>query len=246
MTPAGGGGATLGTVWPLGGIAWVAGHGNPGGTAWLPSSNTFLTTWWDGASTIVVRAVGTGGPTGTATALTATDAQEMPEIACGPTACLVVGRTWDQLIWGRWLDLAGAATSARFTMEQGAGTRDMARVADSATAGTFTVAWTRSGIPQTTTLAAGSTTVGTIQPVVAGRVGTQLDLAFNSGLNRFGVAAQGNASDIWAQGLDSAGTPLTDAAAAVSEAATTDGRPVIVPTRRRASSSSSIGPPSRP
>ena len=227
MTPAGGG-ATLGTVWTLGGIAWVAGHGNPGGTAWLPNSNTFLTTWWDGASSIVLRTVGTGGPTGTAAALTATDAQELPEIACGQTACLVVGRTWDQLIWGRWVIPSGLTYGARFTIEQGAGTRDMARVAVSATTGTFTVAWTRNGIPQTTTLAAGSTTVGTIQPVVAGRAGSQLDLAFNVGLNAFGLAAQGNASDIWAQGLDSVGTPLTSAAAAVSEAATTDGRPVIV------------------
>ena len=229
VTPAGGGGATLGTVWVLGGAAWVAGHGNPGGTAWVPSSNTFLATWWDGASTILVRTVGTSGPTGTATALTATDAQELPEIACGPTACLVVGRTWDQLIWGRWLNLSGTATSARFTIEQGTSTaRDWVRVAYSETAGAFTVAWTRGGIPQTTTLASGATSAGTIQPIVASRVGTQLDLAFNSGLNVFGVAAQGNASDIWAQGLDSAGTPLTGAVAAVSEAATTDGRPVIV------------------
>jgi hypothetical protein len=227
VTPTGGG-ATLGTVWALGGIAWVAGHGNPGGTEWVPSSNTFLTTWWDGGSTILVRTVGAGGPTGTVTALTASDAQELPEIACGPTACLVVGRTWDQLIWGRWLNLAGAATSTRFTIEQGAGTRDMARVAYSETMGTFTVAWTRGGIPQTTTLASGATSVGTIQPLVASRVGTQLDLAFNSALNVFGVAAQGNASDIWAQGLDSAGMPLTDPVAAISEAATTDGRPVIV------------------
>ena len=228
VTPAGGS-ATLGTVWSLGAMSWVAGHGNPGGTAWVPSSNTFLTTWWDGASTILVRAVGASGPTGTATTLTASDVQEMPEIACGPTACLVVGRTWDQLIWGRWLNLSGTATSARFTIEQGASTaRDWVRVAYSETAGAFTVAWTRGGIPQTTTLAPGATSAGTIQPVVAGRVGTQLDLAFNSALNVFGVAAQGNASDVWAQGLDSAGTPLAGAVAAVSEAATTDGRPVIV------------------
>jgi hypothetical protein len=221
--------ATLGTVWSLGSMHWVAGHGNPGGTAWLPDSDTFLTTWWDGARTILVRAVGPGGPTGTATALTATDIQEMPDIACGPAACLVVGRTWDHLVWGRWLNLAGAATSARFTLEQGTRVRDWARVAYSETAATFTVAWTRAGIPQTTMLPAGATTVGMIQPVVAGRVGAQLDLAFNSGLDRFGVAAQGNAADIWVQGLDSAGTPWTDPAAAASEVATTDGRPVIVP-----------------
>ena len=59
--------ATLGTDWALGAMHWVAGHGNPGGTAWVPSSNTFLTTWWDGSRTILVRAVGPGGPTGTAT-----------------------------------------------------------------------------------------------------------------------------------------------------------------------------------
>jgi hypothetical protein len=227
VTP-GGGGATLGPVWVLGAISWVAGHGNPGGTAWVPSSNTFLTTWWDGASTILVRTVGASGPAGTATTLAASDAQELPEIACGPTACLVAGRTWDQLIWGRWLNLAGAATSARFTIEQGAGTRDWARVAYSDTAGTFTLAWTRDGIPQTATLSAGATAIGAIQPIVAGRVGTQLDVAFNNGLNVFGMAAQGNASDIWAQGLESAGMPLTDPVATVSEAATTDGRPVIV------------------
>ena len=113
-------------------------------------------------------------------------------------------------------------------MSRARATRDWARVAYSESAGTFTLAWTRDGIPQTTTLAAGATAVGTIQPIVASRVGTQLDLAFNSALNVFGVAAQGNASDIWAQGVDSVGTPLTGAVATVSEVATTDGRPVIV------------------
>ena len=119
------------------------------------------------------------------------------------------------------------------------------RVAYSETAGAFTVAWARGGIPQTTTLAPGATSAGTIQPIVASRVGTQLDLAFNSALNVFGVAAQGNASDVWAQGLDSAGTPLAGAVAAVSEAATTDGRPVMVANPAAASSSSSTGPRSR-
>ena len=172
--------------------------------------------------------MGASGPTGTATALAATDAQELPEIACGPTACLVVGRTWDQAIWGRWLNLSGAPTSARFTFSSEAGTPGLARVAYSETAGTFTVAWTRDGIPQTTRLAAGATTIGPIRPVVAGRAGTQVDLAFNSGLNAFALASQGSASDIWAQSLDSLGTPQTATAAAISEVATTDGRPIIV------------------
>ena len=228
VTPGTGGTATLGTAATLGPVVWMAEHGNRGGSAWIASSNTFLTTWWDGGANILVRAVGPSGPTGAATALTAADTQELPEIACGPAACLVVGRTWDQVIWGRWLSVSGAATSARFTIEQGSATREWARVAYSESAGTFTVAWARAGIPQTTTFPAGATTVGTIQPVVTGKVGSQLDLAFNSGLNVFGVAAQGNASDIWAQGLDSVGTPMTSAVAAVSEVATTDGRPVIV------------------
>ena len=228
VTASGGGAATVGTVWALGTIAWIAGHGNPGGTAWVASTNSYLATWWDGGTTIRVRAVGASGPTGTATALAASDVQEMPEIACGPTACLVVGRTWDQAVWGRWLNLSGVATSARFSVSSEAGTPGLTRVAYSETAGTFTVAWTRGGIPQTTTLAAGATTTGTVRPVVAGRLGTQLDLAFNSGLNAFALAAQGNASDIWTQSLDSLGAPVTATAAAISEVATTDGRPVIV------------------
>ncbi len=194
----------------------------------MASTNSYLATWWDGGTTIRVRAVGANGPTGTATALAAADVQEMPEIACGPTACLVVGRTWDQAIWGRWLNLSGAATSARFAISNEAGTPGLVRVAYSDTAGTFTVAWTRGGIPQTTTLAAGATAIGTVRPVVAGRIGTQLDLAFNSGLNAFALASQGNASNIWTQSLDSLGAPLTATAAAISEVATTDGRPVIV------------------
>ena len=228
VTPGTGGTATLGTAGTLGPVVWVAEHGNRGGSAWIASSNTFLTTWWDGGANILVRGVGPSGPTGTATALTAADTQELPEIACGPSACLVVGRTWDQVIWGRWISVSGAATSARFTIEQGSATREWARVAYSESAGTFTVAWVRAGIPQTTTLAAGATTVGAIQPVVAGQVGSQLDLAYNSELNVFAVAAQGNASTIWAQGADATGTPMTSAVLTVSEVATTDGRPVIV------------------
>ena len=228
VTATGGGAAAVGPVWALGPIEWIAGHGNPGGTAWVASTGSYLATWWDGSSTIRVRAVGASGPTGTATVLAAADVQEMPEIACGPTACLVVGRTWDLAIWGRWLNLSGGATSARFAISHEAGTPGLARVAYSESAGTFTVAWTRGGVPQTTTLAAGATAIGTVRPVVTGRFGTQLDLAFNSGLNAFALAAQGSASNIWAQSLDSLGAPLTATAAAVSEVATTDGRPVIV------------------
>jgi len=208
-------------------VVWVAGHGNRGGSAWVASSNTFLTTWWDGGANILVRGVGPSGPTGAATLLPASDTQELPEIACGPAACLVVGRTWNQAIWGRWVDLAGANPSARFTIEQGAGAREMAYVAYSETAGTFTVVWARDGIPQTTTLAAGATTGTPAQPVVAGLVGTQVGWAYNSGLSLFALAAQGNASTIWAQGVDATGTPLTGAVLTVSEVATTDGRPVV-------------------
>jgi hypothetical protein len=227
VTPGAGGTATLGTAASLGPVAWVADHGNRGGSAWVASSNTFLTTWWDGGANILVRGVGPSGPTGAATLLPASDTQELPEIACGPTACLVVGRTWNQVIWGRWVDLAGANPGARFTIEQGAGAREMARVAYSDTTGTFTVVWARDGIPQTTTLVASATTGTPVQPVVAGQVGTQVGWAYNSGLNVFALVAQGSGSAIWAQGVDATGTPLTGAALTVSEVATTDGRPVV-------------------
>ena len=227
VTPATGGTATLGTAMSLGNLVWVAGHGNLGSSAWVASSNTFLATWWDGGANILVRGVGPGGTTGAATVLAASDTQELPEIACGPTACLVVGQTWSQAIWGRWLDPAGASPSARFTIEQGTGAREMARVAYSETAGTFTVVWTRDGIPQTTTLTPGGTTGTPIRPVVTGQVGTQLGWAYNSTLNGFALAAQGNASAVWAHGVEATGTPQTGAMLAVSDVATTDGRPVV-------------------
>ena len=125
------------------------------------------------------------------------------------------------------MDLAGANPGARFTIEQGAGAREMARVAYSQTAGTFTVVWARDGIPQTTTLVARATTGTPVQPVVAGQVGTQVGWAYNSGLNLFAVAAQGSGSAVWAQGVDATGTPLTGAVLTVSEMATADGRPVV-------------------
>jgi hypothetical protein len=229
VTPGTNGTATLGTASALGALSWVSGNGNIGSSAYVSSSNTFLSTWWDGGSNVLIRSVGASGVNPSASTLVTDSATpELPDIACGTSSCLVVGRTWGNTIWARWVDLNGAATTARFNIESGGSSaRSMARVAYNSTQATWVVAWVRDNIPQTTTVAAGAVTVGTIQPVVPGRVGSELDLAYNAGLNAFGIAAQGGSADIWAQGLDGAGAPLSGAVVTASNAATTDGIPVL-------------------
>ncbi|MCX6545572.1 MAG: hypothetical protein NTV05_14320 [Acidobacteria bacterium] len=229
VSPVAGGTATLGTPSTLGNLSWVSGNANAGSSAEVPSSNTFLTTWWDGASHVMIRSIGESGPVAAAsTLITETAIPELPEIACGPSACLVVGRTWTNAIWARWVDLTGTATTARFDIESGGSSaRSMARVAYNSTQTTWVVAWVRDDIPQTTTVAAGAVTAGTIQPVVPSGTGSQLDLAFNNGLDAFGIVAQGASSDIWAQGLDGAGTPFNGTVLTASTVPTTDGIPAL-------------------
>ena len=207
VTPATGGvSATLGAAATLGALAWVS--DNSGGAAYLSGTNGFLATWWDGGQQIMVRAINTGGVTAAATALTTGEVHDQPDIACSPTACLVVGHTWSNLIWGRWTDLTGAPTSARFTIESGGGTRGVPHVQYSPTPAQFVVSWISNGIPVVATQAPGAITSPTATALVSGRAGTAQDLTYNSGVDLFGVVVQGAAQDVWGRPLTNGGAPL--------------------------------------
>jgi hypothetical protein len=205
------------------------------GATFASPSTGYLVTWWDrpggGAAQSFARALkidGTLGPV--VTLASGSSSHRLPEIACGPAGCLAVGETVGgatEGIWARFLTTSGATASSLFYLQHGNRTHRLPRVDFGPLANTYVVTWIRNARPVAAAFAQGVTSQPSIAPLDPAKTAEVDALAHNPTTDRFAVAMQGHAADIWAQGLTGAGAPFTQPFVAVSGGTVPEGKPVV-------------------
>ena len=214
----------------LGTLAWIT--DTFGGMVYVPSTGSYLVTWWDapgGPGRSFLRSVkldGTMGPTVTLT--TIGKSQEVPDVSCGPNECLVVGKFYDDAaasrgLWARWLDLNGTPTGNLFFLDLLPNTHDDPLVLYNPLQSSYLVTWTKDmGRPEGMRLAPGATT-GSAAFSTTPKLGGQTRMVYNAWTQTFVQAMGGWAEDVFAQALDSFGGP-TGGYVTVSNGPTKDSR----------------------
>jgi hypothetical protein len=214
-------------------LAWP--DGVAAGAAYASPSTGYLVTWWDrpggGAAQAFARSLTIDGTLGPVVTLASGPSWHLrPEIACGPAGCLAVGETASggtEGIWARFLTTSGSAASSLFHLQLGSRTHRLPRVDFGPLANTYLVTWVRNARPVAGVLAQGvadQPSISSLDPAKTAETGA---LAHNPTTDRFAVAMQGHAADIWAQGLTGAGEPFTQPFVTVSGGSVLQGKPVV-------------------
>ena len=186
-------------------------------SAYVPSRGHHLVAWWDSivnAGQSFVRTVRADGTLGNIVTLTGNlaDVFDSPEVVCGATECLVVGKHYNDTTrrfgaWGRWLDLDGNPVGGTFFFEQNTDIHDMIGVAYTPARNHYQLAWVRAGgFAETVVVTPGATT-GFSSYLITSTLGAAR-IAYNAGSDSFSTFLNGWNYDVFARELSGSGAPI--------------------------------------
>ena len=219
----------------LSALAWQG--ENFGLATYVPSTGVYLVPWWDApglpsqAFLRTLRIDGSMGPVIRLNPIAGGEAHEFPDVSCGATECLAVGKydndgAMRRGLWGLWLDFNGTPTSPTFYFDVATSLHDDAQVEYSPTQNVYVITWTEDFGNMKGLRVAPGATPDLSEFVTSAALGGQSNFLYNSGTQTFGMVTAGWNFDIYALQLDALGNP-TGSNVPVSNASVSDSRTAL-------------------